>query len=108
MARTGAFIKVEGIINSYKPQSILVQNFEMSASKPKMKRNLTFQHDNDPKCTSKPTKEWLHQEIISAFEWPSQSSDLKPTTHLWGDLKQAVHRKHSHNLTDQECFCKKA
>ncbi len=63
-AGTGALVKVEGIMNSSKYQSILAQNLQASARKLKMKRNFIFQHDNNPKHTSKSTKEWLHQKKI--------------------------------------------
>uniref|UniRef100_A0A803K587 Tc1-like transposase DDE domain-containing protein n=1 Tax=Xenopus tropicalis TaxID=8364 RepID=A0A803K587_XENTR len=70
----------------------------------KMRRNFIFQNDNDPKHTSKSTKEWLHQ--IKVLEWPNQSPDLNPLENLRGDLKRAVHRRCPSNLTDLECFCK--
>ncbi len=58
-------------------QSILAQNIQASARK--LKRNVIFQRDNNPKHTSKSTKERLHQKKILVWEWPRQS--------LWGDMK---------------------
>lgn len=37
-----------------------------------------FQHDNDPKHSSKPTKERLNREKIKVFTWPSRSPDANP------------------------------
>lgn len=34
----------------------------------KMKRNFTFQHDNDPKHISKLTKAWLQKRKIRVLE----------------------------------------
>uniref|UniRef100_A0AAY5L2M0 Tc1-like transposase DDE domain-containing protein n=1 Tax=Esox lucius TaxID=8010 RepID=A0AAY5L2M0_ESOLU len=103
-AGTGALVKVEGTMNISKYQAILAQNLQASVRKLKMK--FTFQHDNDPKHTSNSTKAWLHQKMINILEWPSQSPDLNPIEHLWGDLKRAVHRRCPRNLTDLDCFCK--
>ncbi len=92
-------------MNSSIYQSILAQNLQASTRKLKMKRNFIFQHDNNPKHTSKSTKEWLHQKKTKVLEWPSQNPDLNPIENLWGDLNWAVHRRCPHNLTDLEHFC---
>ncbi len=70
-AGTGALVKVEGIMNSSISQSILAQNLQASARK--MKRNFIFQHDNNPKHTSKSTKEWLHQKMIKFWNGPARA-----------------------------------
>ncbi len=72
-AGTGALVKVEGIMNSSIYQSILAQNLQASARKLKMKRNFMFQHDNNPKHTSKSTKEWLHQKMIKFWNGPARA-----------------------------------
>lgn len=59
--RTGAFMKVEGIMNSYKYQWILVQNIQRPASKQTMKKNFTFQQDNDQKRPPKSTRKGLNK-----------------------------------------------
>lgn len=46
-----------------------------------------MQQDNDPKHTSKSSKELC-------FQWPSQSSDLNPNEMLWHNLKRIVHVRH--------------
>lgn len=56
LARTEAFIKVEGIMNILPIPAILVQNIQASLSK----LQIEIKHNNDPKHTSNLTKEWLN------------------------------------------------
>uniref|UniRef100_A0AAY4CR32 Transposase Tc1-like domain-containing protein n=1 Tax=Denticeps clupeoides TaxID=299321 RepID=A0AAY4CR32_9TELE len=74
--------------------------------KPLLKRNWILQHDNDPKHTTKITKEWIHNNHVNILEKLSQNPDLNPIDHLWRDLKMTVHQRFQSNLPQLERICK--
>lgn len=43
----------------------------------------SFQHDNDPKHSSKLIKAFLMEQNVNVIKWPSQSLNFNPIAHLW-------------------------
>lgn len=48
---------------SLKERTCSLAQILQASVKPEMKKMFTFQHDNDPKHQSMPTKEWLQKKI---------------------------------------------
>ncbi|GJQ86920.1 hypothetical protein Trydic_g11790 [Trypoxylus dichotomus] len=68
-----------------------------------------FQHDNDPKHSSKLVKEWLEKEEIVVMQRPSQSSDLNPIENSWEIFDREARQETYGNVNDlfkalQECW----
>ncbi len=69
-------------------------------------RKWVMQQDNNPKYTSRFTKEWLKKNKVNILGWSSQSLDLNPIEMFWKDLDLlAVHRRKATNIPELKWFC---
>jgi len=104
-AGTGDIAIIEGIMNSEKYQEIWDEKMLPSAHR-LLEHRFTLQQDNNPKHTSRSTKEFFQRKKINVQQWHSQSPDLNPIEMLWGKPKTAVGNCHPSNLKQLAEFCK--
>lgn len=88
----GPIHKIEGIMRGEDYKTILSDVMLPYASW-EMPLAWVFQHDNDPKHTSKVVKQWISNEQLCVLDWPAQSPDINPIENLWQIVKTKIGNK---------------
>jgi transposase-like protein len=65
---------------------------------------VVFQHDNDPKHTSKVVKRYLEDKELEVLNWVSQSPDINPIENGWRKVKAAMADRESKARNLAEVF----
>lgn len=52
--------------------------------------DVIFQHNNDPKHTSRRARKWLLECKVRVLPWAPSSLDMNPIEHVWAQLDRAV------------------
>ena len=80
---TGELQFIEGTMNA---MYCNILKHGMTPSSRRLGRRAVFQHDNDPKHTSKTTTALLKKLRVKMMDWPNMSLDLNPIE-FWASSK---------------------
>ena len=105
--KVGMLHRIEGIMDQHVFNTILhnvaMPTIDMlfpAQSEEDDRQNFIFQQDNDPKHTARPNRQWLIDNNIRTFNWPSNSPDLNPIENLWSILDRTLHNRTPNNEAD--------
>ncbi|KAG1627282.1 hypothetical protein G6F44_012226 [Rhizopus delemar] len=68
------------------------------------KDDIIFQHDNNPKHTSRLTQKWFVYNKVQLLDWTAYSPDLNPIENLWDYLKVRLYAYETAPLSMKELF----
>lgn len=85
----GPLVRIRGIMDQHVYKNIMA-NTMIPFVDENMPVTCVFQHDNDPKHTSRMVKAYLLESSVAVLDWPAQSPDLNPIENLWGHVQREL------------------